>query len=84
MKKGRPFIDPPCPKGYPYRLYTDDTNFILAASKKSAVDKTKNKNTKLVYINSLVSELGHAGANTTLKTYGTRWICKEGVVFYGK
>lgn len=82
MIRGRKPVDVACPKGFPFRLYEAENGFVLATSKNDVKKATKSKTVKLVNVTSLISSNGHGKANTILKQFGDRWVCKDGHIFY--
>lgn len=82
MKRGRKPFDPPCPQGYPYRLYKANDAYVVGLSKDEVRRTTNIKKIQLVKINELVSANGHSKTNVILKEKGNRWICKDGNIFF--
>ena len=79
---GRALIDPPAPKGYPYRLYMADYTYVLAVNRQDAMRKMNTNNVKGVKVLDLISANGHTETANILKNIGDNWVCKEGRIYY--
>lgn len=82
MKRGRKPIDVSCPKGYPFRLYEANGEYVIGTSILDMRKKLKSKEVKPVNVGDLISANGHEKTNTILKQLGESWVCREGYVFY--
>lgn len=79
------------PQGFPIRLYKFRTKklvkIVAASSREIAVSKfgltPKDKKKAIpVTVAELISANGYEKTNHILKEIGTKWICKEGKIFF--
>src|SRR6185369_4017610 len=73
------------PKGFPNRLWEVDTllgtRYVLANTRKAAVNMVGDGVAKPVLVTALLKKLGHQGTHHYLKYFAPEWITKGGMIF---
>jgi hypothetical protein len=77
------------PNEFPYVLFDVQTGkthkYTVAHDEeqlKARVDTKKNSKVKPVQVIDIIQSKGHKEANLFLRSFGARWVCKEGRVFF--